>query len=466
MTFFNKVINFFKNNFQYILAFVIGFLIVFPSLHFHFFESGYKGIELLGADGEQVYVAEIREMYDGHYGLGNIYLADQKSAAYLQQPLSPFIVFVLGKTLGISAINVNMVTKFLFPALLTLLVYAFFNELTKKKSLALLLTAFIMMAPATLTFLNPGAWIPFAKGIFTQSDYLFISYSRPLNPQVSSLFYFAYLLCIWKYLFGNGRRIYGILSTIILGLSFYTYFFAFSFLFALNGAMGLGFLFTKRWTEFKKIFWVSLVASLIGIPYFVNSIRAFHSPGFTDASHRFGSTETRQFVFSRVWWGCLIILILSRRFLERAWFFFLLAWLAAAFIVTNQQIITGHIAPIPSHYHWYYVAPISGALLIYFIYLFLQKYINKWVTGGAVVFLALLFFWSGILFQKQSYDAHLNGFISQQRYADAVKYLDKNIPVEKTVFANDIVSNLLPMYTGLNIYQLGGMGDSLVSTDR
>src|SRR3989344_5116927 len=224
------------------LAVAVGILISAPAIYFHYFDSGYQGIEFFGSDAENYYVGQNQEIYDGHWFSGNIYIAEGKNDHYVQQPLPAMIVAFLGQSLGISARDVNVLTKFLFPALLTVIVYSFFSGLTGRKDIAILMTVFVMFVQATWIFLNPGSWLPFLlKGEFRGTDYNFISYARPINPQVSSIFFFGYLLSIWRFLFTQiskkSEKIYGIVSAVILGLSFYVYFFTFSFLSVFNAVL-------------------------------------------------------------------------------------------------------------------------------------------------------------------------------------------------------------------------------------
>ena len=76
---------------------------IIPSFYFHYFDPAYRGIELFGSDAESDYLAQIQEIYDGHWFSGNIYLADQKDALYFKQNLSPIIMALFGKAAGLSA---------------------------------------------------------------------------------------------------------------------------------------------------------------------------------------------------------------------------------------------------------------------------------------------------------------------------------------------------------------------------
>ena len=462
---------FLKENYLiWVIAVAIGILTIAPSFYFRYFDSAYRGFEFFASDAEPSYLAQIQEIYDGHWSLGNIYLADHKDDPYLQQPLSPMIVAFLGRIAGVSARDINLATKFFLPALLTVLLYVFFASVFGRKDIAIAMALFIMLTQATWTFLNPRAWPEiFLNGKFPGTDSNLLSYSRPINPQVSSFFFFGYLLAIWKFLFGSqnlkSERRWGIASAVILGLSVYTYFFAVSFLWIFNLVLASWFLYSKNWDRLKKFIYVLLGAVIIGIPYLLNSIQILQSPFYLRVARIQGVLDSHKFIFSRVWWGVTALFLLLYRG-SRDVKVFILAFLAAAFLVTNQQLITGKTVPVPAHYHWYYIAPVAGALLIYLFFYYFEKLVtfisSKWLIGIVIA----LFFYAGFLFQKNSYFNNYSYFVEVQRYAPILFWLDKNIEKEASIFTNDDLGSYIPAYTKHNIYSGGNVPSSLISEEQ
>src|SRR3989344_463158 len=103
--------------------------------------------------------------------------------------------------------------------------------------------------------------------------------------------------------------------------------------------------------------------------------------------------ESRQFIFSRVWWGVTALFLLFYRE-SREVKIFILAFLATAFLVTNQQLITGKTLSLPAHYHWYYIAPVGGAILIYLFFVYLEKFVSLLASRIAMVLLLGLFLYA------------------------------------------------------------------------
>ena len=462
--------NFFQEKYLiWIIAVFIGILMIAPSFYFRYFGGAYRGIDFFGSDAETAYLAQVQEIYDGHWSLGNIYLSDLKDSPYVQQPLSPIIVAFLGKAAGISARDINMAAKFLFPALLTVLVYACFSAIFGRKDIAIVMAVFVMLIQASWAFLNPLSWPKILlQGEFPGTEPSFLLYARPINPQISSFFFFGYLLCLWKFLFEEldkkSEKIFGIASAVILGLSVYTYFFTLTILAALTGILGIWFFALKDWQKLKKLVLVSFGGGLVAVPYFFNAVKVLASPFYERVIRAGGTVEGRQFIFSRVWWGVFLAFL----FLYRKWNWtkiFTTAFLLAGFLVTNQQLLTARTAPVVSHYHWYYIAPVGGAILVYLFLIYLEKFsaaLSRWAIIGMI----LAFLYAGVVFQKNSYDFGHSYIVDAQRYAPLFSWINKNIPEESAFFANDPISNHITAYTGHNVYYDPKVNHYLVGEER
>lgn len=449
-------------------AILVGVIIAFPAAYFHFFDSAYRGIEFLGSDAEIGYLAQAQEIADGHFNLGNPYLVDLKDRPYVQQPLSPAIMAGLSTVLGLSIPQGAIIAQFFFPAFLTIIIYLFFKEITKQKKISLFISLFIMMASASLIFMNPRAWIPFfTKGIFIGTDPQFLSYARAINPQISSLFFFGYLLFLYKCLYGTKqKKLFGIFAALLLGLSFYTYFFTFSFLFTFNAFVLTLLWYQKDRLRFKHVLIISLAAACVGIPYLINMYAVVYHPAYIEVVRRLGAVGNHAFIFSRVWWIVLFLFLCVRNMeMPKSMKNFIFSFLGASFFVTNQQVITGYTAPIPSHYHWYYIAPVGGAVAIYLLFIYADRKIKKILLNGLLLAGSLLFIISGIMFQKYSYAAQYRFFVSDQRYADVINWM-RSLPKDGVVFGNEDISSYVPAYTSLNVYYNHYEADFLVSQNR
>lgn len=304
------------------------------------------------------------------------------------------------------------------------------------------------------------------RGDFPASDYQFIYAFRPINPQLSSIFFYSYLLALWSYLFGERKKIVAFFAALILGASFYTYFFVFSFAAVFTALVFIWLLWKKDMRGARAVAAISVVGIIIGIPSALTFFKAAASPLYAEATARVGAYLTHRFIFSRVWFGAMALLILFyRRLTDERWKVFFLIFLLAAFLLTNQQVITGRIIPAPQHYHWYYVAPLAGALFLFFALRILSRVLPQLVSAVTLVLLAV-FLYVGVLFQLRSYAIQLPYVREDNRYANILSWITTHVSKDAAVFGNQDFSRLLTAYTPANAYYHAGLTDFLVSTER
>lgn len=447
-----------------IISILVGLVVALPPVIFRF-SKDYNGLEMLKTNTESHYVAEVQEIYDGDPLIRNPFFKDLKDTPYLFPPLSPNIIALIGKMFFLNAIHAVMLARFLSVSLLAFFVYYFGFLTTKNKLVGYVCAPFVILG---YTLLDPkNLNILFLRGI-GKSELTFIDYGRPVNPQFSTLFFFAYLVCFWKFLFEDGRKkMYGILSAVILGLSFYVYLFTWTFIFSLNGFLCLIYLIKKDWKKFKMILCVSLGAVLLGIPYFVNTIIASKHEWYRESATRFGFVHSRDINLSRVVFGVLILFAFGYKKMSQKTRLFFLAFFGTAIFVANEQVITG-LYVFNHHYHWYYSTPLIIICLVSIIYIFLQRFFSqkKYIINLATIFLVALFFYNGILIQYISYRSVLPVLIEEQRYAPVMDWLNNETTKESAIYSSYELMRVIPAFTHSNVYYHGTGIYSLVSDER
>lgn len=455
-----------------VLAVLSGLIIIVPPLIFRH-NPTYQGIDFFGTDGETSYIAQVHAVYNGDFKFGNVFLYEYADVPYVKQPLPAMVMAGLGKLFFLSVPNAVILAKFVFPVLVFWFVYGFCLVITKDKNSSVLGATFIVLAPATTALLDPHAWLSIlTKGVFSGSEPQFLFFSRPISPQVSNVFFFAYIYVLWYFLDIKEKVTtvkqwwLGGLASLLLGLSFYTYLFAYTLLFAMNGFLALYFLVQKDWGRFKNLCLITFGGLLIGIPYVWNMFQVFASPDYADLNMRVGQVQSHEFIISRVLVGITILLLLFYR--KRDWFFaFSLSFLAAIFAVSNQQVLTGKTIPIPEHYHWYYMAPIGGFIILHILCARLPvKFRASARETWAVALLTLSFLIFGIRFQVWSYQYQLPVFESFQAYGPAMNWLRDNTTKDDVVFANKDFSEHVVVFTPANVYYSSYAGDALVPAER
>lgn len=445
-------------------------IIVSPIIAFRF-DPSYQGIEFFGTDGELNYVAQVHAIYNGNFKFGNVFFYEGQDEPYIRQSLPAILTAVVGKVLFLNVPQAIVVAKVVFPFITFLLVYALVFVLTRRRDASLLGALFVLLSPATTALLDPKVWLPLiSHGAFPGSDPQFLHYARPINPQVSNLFFFGYLLTIFSLWYGNAtqtsrRRIILVaVATLILGLSFYTYLFTFTLLFAMSGILWLIFLLRRDWQKLVDLTLIGTGGLIIGIPYYINMYQAVHSTHWADLSVRVGQLLTHQPLISRVTLGVAALFVLLHRKLD-AFGIFTVALLAGVFLVSNQQIITGRSIPIPQHYHWYYMAPLAGFILINLLYTRLQN-LRHLYRHVLTILMLVVFIGVAAAFQAWSYRMQQAQFVAIQPYGPALSWLGKHTTKEDVVFAQEKLADLVVGYTPSNIYYGGFAGEFLVPTER
>ena len=196
-----------------------------------------------------------------------------------------------------------------------------------------------------------------------------------------------------------------------------------------------------------------LIGAILSIPLFYNTYQTSLSPVWSKIIIRFGFITTRQMVFGLLAPLVLIVfLIFFPRKNGSAWkknYLFALALVLTPFIVLNQQIITGQNIFV-AHYHWYFIVPLSGIILVVCLFHWLNKSKKKYLKEGAGLLLIGLSIYTGLFIQHSSY-AHFEAqTLSEQRYGPILEWLDKNGELDQVVFVDKKLSQFIPMYTSLN----------------
>lgn len=428
-----------------LLALISAIIIVYPQLYFRYDNSqSYQGFDMMHTADEDAYLGMIQEVQDGYFWSGNPYLKEGKKDPYTIQPLGPIIVGLLGKLFLLDLNNTVLLSRFLFPTLCFLVIYWFTFLLSKDELTALTSSTMVILGSILLS----RQVFQVLTGESPRLDFLI--FTRLINPPVSSLFFFGFLIFFWLFL-ERKKWIWGVFSALTLGLSFYLYFYTWTFLYAFCGVFMLILLFQKKWSEIKRIMLVPLGGILIAIPYFWNLYQSSTYPTFLEVARRNGLLETHTPTF-----GFLIpfLLIIFLIFFPRQWkerYFFSLALVLAPFVVLNQQIITGKTL-INAHYHWYCHTPLAIIFfLIIFFYWLSQKKLETFKKLFALLIIGMSIY-AGVLIQKASYLYWEKQALEEQRYMLVFDWLNKNAKKEEVVFADLELSNFIPVYTSLNVF--------------
>ena len=437
-----------------LFAFLVGIIVSFPQIYFTYdHRDQYQGIYSSPTDNEVGYLARIQEVRDGHPGLGNPIGRDGKEDPYTQSPLGEILIAYLGKIFFLDLNNTILLARFLFAFLGFLAVYGLIFLLLREKLTAISAATAVLLAKSLLA---RGSLIALLKG---GTPALFLDHYRPVQPMVSWLFFFGFLLFFWLFL-ERKRWFFGVISALILGLSFYVYPYTWSFLYAFCGALCLIFIFQKKWPDVKRIILVTLGGFFVAIPYFLNVYRSALHPYFTEVTRRYGLIETREPILGFLVPGMFILFLL---FFPKKWrerFIFCLALFIAPFIVLNQQLITGKDFH-SGHYHWFVHQPLAIIFLVVMVLyqarfwqekLKLFKNVN--ISKILAYFIIGASLYVGIVIQTAFYKDSEKLILSYQRYGPIVEWFNAHAQKDEVILAeaNTRLADILVIYTPLNSF--------------
>jgi len=439
-----------KHKWVIVLSVLTGIIMSFPQAYFRYeYRDIYQGIDLNFTDAELFYWGRIQEVRDGRPMLGNVNLFEGKDLPYVHSPLSENITALLGGILFLDIKNTILISRFFFPIFVFLLIYFLIFLLTKKKIIGLVGSSMVLLTGNLLSFgvlrdLLLNQTIPHSA----------LVYARPVAPQVHLLFFYGFLLLFFLFL-QKKKLIYGVTSSIIAGLSFYTYPYNWTFIYVFMGLLLLIFALRGKWSDVKNIFWIIFGGLIISIPYWINVLNTLKHSFYNEVVARVGLVGTHYPQLGIVVVALLVIFLLFFSKKRKKRYYFCLSLVLTPIVLLNQQIITGKVIA-SDHYHWYYNKPLLIIFLVIIIFEWLdKKNIHSFIHSKFYVCLVgavLIFsFSNGFLTQLSSYNFYKEDTIRQQRYGSVINWLNQFAQKDEVVFSSFEISNLITSYTSLNV---------------
>jgi len=435
----------------FIIAFCVGLVCVLPHLFQYLDErDAYHGVSIRGTDTEEYYLIRIREAYDGHYSVASPELFEYKNAPYIQPALPELSISFLARLFNISVSNAVIVSKFLFPFLLSLIWYRLAFSFTRSRELSLLVPPVVMLVAQTA--FAPGTLAHLLQGRFEALTAM-VDYTRPINPQFSSPVFFFWLLLWSKWLQRSDTRVLLFAGACLLGTMIYIY--PYAWMLGM-GIAGLTFLITlvPRFRALaappRLVFLYTSIALFVTVPYWLNYYHAFTHPAYTILQQRYGFYTSHAPLWSDVLFiGFVLTVILFWRKTKDASFLILVTYLLSLFLLTNQQVITG-FRFYPGHWHWYYTTPLVLFLCTWALYIMLRQ----WRLVRTLLFVCLLAasFTIGVAKQTMAYEKLRASAAAEQRFAPVLQWISSHTYRDDVIMSNGILNELIPIYTSANAY--------------
>jgi len=438
-----------------VLAFLTGALTVAPALLARMsIGEEYQGLPFIFHDNEDYYLANMKEISEGYLTASSPHFYENKDAPVIVPPVGEYLYVLLSKISGISLPDTLVLTKFLFPAILFILIYLFFNLVTRNANASL-----IVASLATIGY-DLVDYRYLFKIIFGDVHNTVLSvWTRPVNPITGALFLFAFLSLLWLTIEKKKWR-YSIPAGVILGLSV-GYFFTLALALTITACLVVICFIRKQKEDIKHLLGILLVAGLIDISYWLGIIKSIFGEGGDFLATRNGMLFTHQpilnlFLATTTLFFLISTLMNTRRLQsiseqsDSAWWF-LVAILSAGFIVYNQQIITGR-AIWPYHFVQYTI-PLCFAVIIFTWTRFWQSRmprLGRILAGGIILSII-----SYGIFSATTFRYKLNDFRKHQTYVPVFNWINQNTEQECVILVYGQswrMIQLIPGFTHCNVY--------------
>ena len=434
------------------LGILVGFLMVLPQVLF-MFEMGddYAGVNILATDAEPNFLSRFQEISEGNWGFRDVFWTFNKERSYNRPFLGHVIMYRFGQIFFSDVGQIFLLTKFILPLILFLVIYFFVLLFKPDKRIALLSSVGTMLwyGISSLSEL---------KGFLINNFIVprYSVFSRPIIPVLGLIILFSFLSFFYLY-FSQSQKRYFWLAGILFGLSFYIYFFTWSFLVVFIFISFFWFWFKRDWLRLRKVFGVIFLGALIALPYWFNFYKLINSKIFGSLSDQTGLVVSNSVIIGKYLIGLAILFLIGFYFKkfpkQDLWFWFSLT--AGSVVILNQQLITHRVLQ-PAHYHWYVIKPLTIILLIWFVFSFIQSRYRKYFWLLFIIFISVGFY----ITTSQQVSIYLNlrdnVRLYSQRYVPVYKWLNENTEKGQLIFSGSVqyVGRLcfLSCYTHLDEY--------------
>lgn len=448
----NQVFEFIRRHWiGLVMSLVVGLIIAGPNLIF-LNSSLSKGIPFMGSDAESFYLSRVNAAYRGCIMSCNPFIKEYKSSfPFYDSSISEAALAVPGMVSGVSAVQMKIVYDFLLPTILAFLIYLLTYRLTKTISLSVLCALFIMLG---YDLLNTYDFVSFPAlaDLFRLKANLteFLPYARPVNPQFSSIVFLVYLHVLLS-CFRKQTVKWFLLLSVMYALSFYAYFYLYTFLTVVNSMAILLHLTARQYRPAVYMSASMLISIVLSSPIIFEVYKTVNHPHYSQLpTAAIEHTHSLQITLA----GTLLLgfAIIAAFFYRRNFHgkisadaYFVISLIMTSFVILNQQIITGIINQ-PFHYHWYYATPVLVISLCYACHIFickdtLVKYSAFLIAVGALPIL------NSLIIQNNSLDQNIGYIISVQNETPVLLWLSDHVPSGAVIFSPNRLAALIPVYT-------------------
>ncbi len=447
-----KIIEFIKKEFKQhylaiLFAVLVGLIYVSPYLFFSWsLGSKYQGIQMIATANEDAYLGIMQEIIDGHPAVGSFPFFEYKDNWPLTPPVVAYFYALPALLLNISIVKILILSKFILPFVLFILVYFLINKLTENSWLLsnkMNAIAGAMLVTLGYDLVDFRSLLIFLKGQITLGG-KFLIWARPVNPIFGAIFLFSFLICLWLLIEKSKyRKSLIFFSSLFLALMVSSYFFSWGMALSVLSVVTLIYLFKKEFQVVKNSFWILAWAIIMTLPYWYISFKASQSPWYHDSVLRSGLFYTHYPLLNLLVLATLAVYLImvfgsifkieksaaDRRgpialnFLKlKNWHWFCLSLLLGSVWAYSQQIITG-LTIWPFHFVQYTI-PLSMVVICVLFYNIVKKW-RPFLWALVISVMISLSFIFGVIVQVETYKMNFDNYARLQSYKPVFNWLNQ-----------------------------------------
>lgn len=448
--------------FAIVIAFIVGAYAIAPHvLATASIGDAYNGIPFIFQDDETVYLARIQEVLDGHVSIASPYFFEYKHFPTVYPVVGELFYSIPAAFLKIPVSTILIGTKFAYPFVLTLLIYALVLQYILPRNAPyrrLTAAAAGIIAIIGHDFIDAQTFSLWLQGVRETSGPS--TWTRPVNPITGGIFLFVYFTLLTVEM-RRHRRLLPLVLGIMLGLMSF-YFFSWGLTLAITFFISLLTALRKDWKGVKYLSWIIGIGVLVSAVLLRHAIAGLWSTGVSSAS-RLGMFYTHDVIINKAIAVSVVVFIILtyvmwcrknknwKSLLAEDWWLFSAAVLLGGFAVFNQQVLTGRTI-WPDHFVQY-TKPMSMVVLIIAGYhVIASSYPRIWKYGMSAVIIFVIFYAS---LMASGYQARLDDYRNLQKDADLFAWLNTNAERDCVVYVAEERTNIsfsIPAFTHCNVY--------------
>jgi len=451
------------------LALLVG--IVYGSHHFFILRElgaqrgDYRPLTFASHADASVYGIRANAVYYGQLLAGDISMPEQAGNPATLPLLNPLLMGGLGRLLG-SLDRALILSDFIFPPLIFILLYFLAYELTRRRALAIFFATFFIFIPeAVLPFppLSPSLLHTFLQRVLPDASGI-LYFVRFEYPKLTFLFSVPALYGMLRAI-RRDERWSTWLSGISFGFMFYTYLYDWVYFFVALSLIALMLAYMGKRAACMRLAKIAGIGFVISAPYWYNFLLLHQLPQYPEIASRIGLETGRYFRWASVRTSylrigalaALLAYLAPRR--ERPVLAYLVGLILTYVAAVNIQLVTG-FNPHPDHWYRISFLPIALAMLAAG-YWAASRFVSARILayGAAVAIIA-----TGLIFTRslvsQYYYSKQNSqyYLVDPAYAAAYGWLTQHAAARASVASISYdTDNELTLYTPQRTFLLNGL---------